>query len=164
MQCAHVSAPAGAVCFTCNQSQHQLNLAARPPGAAASGFGCGCCCWPALAQELRVLVDRLTVLGLGTFPVAKPGSVEQLSTGREDSQFVEVRGVVRSARLEEERIYFVIEVATGERVGGACLNAKESEHQRRNCRPIKKQIPAQNQKSRPPCEIAVSWVTGNRPS
>jgi len=70
-----------------------------------------------------VLVDRLTVLGPGTFPAAKPVSFEQLSTGREDSQFVEVRGVVRSARLEEERIYFVIEVATGD--GRLTVRARE---------------------------------------
>jgi hypothetical protein len=38
-------------------------------------------------------------------------SFEQLSSGREDSQFLEVRGVVRSVRLEEQRLIFVIEVA-----------------------------------------------------
>ncbi len=61
-----------------------------------------------------VLVDRLRLLGPGNFPPAKPVSFEQLSSGHEDSQFVEVRGVVRAVRLEEQRLYFVIEVATGE--------------------------------------------------
>jgi PAS domain S-box-containing protein len=61
-----------------------------------------------------VNVDRLRVVGPGVFPDAKAVSFEQLTSGREDSQFVEVRGVVRSVRLEEERLYFLIEVATGE--------------------------------------------------
>jgi hypothetical protein len=61
-----------------------------------------------------VFVDRMRVLGPGNYPSAKPVSFEQLSSGHEDSQFVEVRGVVRSVRLEEQRLYFVIEVATGE--------------------------------------------------
>ena len=47
----------------------------------------------------------------GDFPTAKPVSFEQLSSGREDSQFLEVRGVVRAVRLEEQRLIFVIEVA-----------------------------------------------------
>ena len=61
-----------------------------------------------------VNVDRMRVLGPGVFPAATPVSFEQLSSGQEDSQFVEVRGVVRSVRLEEQRLYFLIEVATGE--------------------------------------------------
>jgi len=61
-----------------------------------------------------VNVDRLRVLGPGQFPEAKSVSFEQLTSGREDSQFVEVRGVVRSVRLEEDRLYFMIDVATGE--------------------------------------------------
>jgi PAS domain S-box-containing protein len=61
-----------------------------------------------------VVARRIRILGPGTFPQAKPVSLEQLVSGQEDSQFVEVRGVVRSVRLEEERRYFQIEVATGE--------------------------------------------------
>ena len=56
----------------------------------------------------------MRVLGPGTFPAAKPVSFEQLSTGKEDSQFVEIHGVARAVRLEEQRLYFIIEVATGE--------------------------------------------------
>jgi PAS domain S-box-containing protein len=70
-----------------------------------------------------VIVDRIRVLGPGNFPSAKPVSFEQLSSGHEDSQFVEVRGVVRSVRLEEQRLYFVIELATGE--GRVTLYASE---------------------------------------
>lgn len=61
-----------------------------------------------------VLARRIQMLGPGKFPLAKPVSFEQLASGQEDSQFVEVRGVVRSVRLEEQRVYFVMEVATGE--------------------------------------------------
>jgi PAS domain S-box-containing protein len=61
-----------------------------------------------------VIARRISVLDSGTFPQAKPVSFEQLGTGEEDSQFVEVRGIVRSVRLEEQRLYFLIEVATGD--------------------------------------------------
>jgi PAS domain S-box-containing protein len=61
-----------------------------------------------------VIAERMRVVGPADFPTAKPVSFEQLSTGQEDSQFVEVRGVVRSVRLEEQRLYFLVEVATGE--------------------------------------------------
>ncbi len=61
-----------------------------------------------------VLVDRIQVLGPGEFPPARQVSFERLSSGQEDSQYVEVRGVVRSVRLEEQRLYFIFEMATGE--------------------------------------------------
>ena len=61
-----------------------------------------------------VFARRIQVLGPGTFPGAKPVSFEQLATGEEDSQYVEVRGIVRSVRLEEQRLYFLLEVATGD--------------------------------------------------
>jgi PAS domain S-box-containing protein len=61
-----------------------------------------------------VMVQRIRLLGPGEFPKAKPVSFGQLSTGQEDSQFVEIHGVARAVRLEEQRSYFVIEVATGE--------------------------------------------------
>jgi PAS domain S-box-containing protein len=70
-----------------------------------------------------VIADRFTVLGPGSFPAAKPVSFEQLSSGQDDSQFVEVRGVVRSVRLEEQRLYFLVEVATGE--GRLTVRARE---------------------------------------
>jgi hypothetical protein len=36
-------------------------------------------------------------------------------------------------------------------------NAKESEPQTQDCRPIKKSNPCTNPQSRPPCEIADDW-------
>lgn len=70
-----------------------------------------------------VIVDHIRIVGPGTFPAAKPVSFEQLSSGQEDSQFVELHGVVRSVRLEEQRFYFLIELATGE--GRLTVRAKE---------------------------------------
>jgi PAS domain S-box-containing protein len=61
-----------------------------------------------------VWVHQIHVPGEGTFPQARPVSFEQLASGQEDSQFVEVHGVVRSVRLEEQRLYFLIDVATGD--------------------------------------------------
>src|SRR5215471_6227713 len=61
-----------------------------------------------------VWVHQIRVTGEGTFPKAKPVSFDQLASGQEDSQFVEVHGVVRSVRLEEQRLYYLIDVATGD--------------------------------------------------
>ena len=46
-------------------------------------------------------------------PMAKPVSLEQLVSGREDSQFVEVSGTVRSVRFEEDSRSFLIELVIG---------------------------------------------------
>ena len=63
-----------------------------------------------------VIPRSVKVLGEGTLPVAKPVSLEQLLSGREDSQFVEVVGMVRSVRFEPEfRNYLVDVVIGGER-------------------------------------------------
>jgi PAS domain S-box-containing protein len=56
---------------------------------------------------------RIQILGEGKFPVARPVSFEELITGREDSQFVEIEGVVRSVRFDEHTRFFSIEMATG---------------------------------------------------
>ena len=55
----------------------------------------------------------IKILGEGKFPAARPVSFEQLISGREDSQFVEMEGVVRSARFDERSKLFSIEIATG---------------------------------------------------
>jgi hypothetical protein len=61
-----------------------------------------------------VVVPReIQILGQGTFPAAKPVTYEQLASGQNDSQFVEVRGIVRSVRTEEGSGYFFIDIATG---------------------------------------------------
>lgn len=56
---------------------------------------------------------HVRVVGNGTLPEAKPTSFEKLSTGQEDSQFVEVTGIVRSVQPMESSPYHRLEVATG---------------------------------------------------
>ena len=61
-----------------------------------------------------IVIPRLVkVLGEGTLPAAKPVSLEQLVSGREDSQFVEVSGTVRAVRFEEESRSYLIELMIG---------------------------------------------------
>jgi PAS domain S-box-containing protein len=60
-----------------------------------------------------VIPRSVTMLGEGAMPAAKPVSLEQLVSGREDSQFVEVIGTVRSVRFEEESRNYLIELVIG---------------------------------------------------
>ena len=60
-----------------------------------------------------VIPRTIKVLGQGVMPTAKPASPEQLVSGREDSQFVEVIGTVRSVRFEEESQNYLIDLALG---------------------------------------------------
>jgi len=60
-----------------------------------------------------VSVRRIQILGRGTFPAAKPVTFEQLSSGQEDSQLVEIHGIVRAAHFDQASSYFILEIATG---------------------------------------------------
>jgi PAS domain S-box-containing protein len=60
-----------------------------------------------------VTARQLAVLGEGTFPAAKPVSFEQVASGEEDSQFVEIHGIVRSVQWDAATKYFVMGIATG---------------------------------------------------
>jgi len=60
-----------------------------------------------------VIPSRIQILGMGTFPAAKPVTFEQLVSGQEDSQFVEINGIVRAVHFDEESRYFLVEIATG---------------------------------------------------
>ncbi|HXC99530.1 MAG TPA: PAS domain S-box protein [Verrucomicrobiae bacterium] len=55
--------------------------------------------------------EKIRVLGPGTFPAAKPVGMEQLSSGQEDSQFVEVHGVVRAVRFDQRNKYNLLDLA-----------------------------------------------------
>jgi hypothetical protein len=55
---------------------------------------------------------RITVLGKGTFPPAKPVSYEQLASGEQDSQFVETHGVVRAVNFDPQTKYYAVEIET----------------------------------------------------
>lgn len=65
-----------------------------------------------------VVVDKLTVVGEMPLPEAKPVTYEQLASGTEDSQFVEISGIVRSVRPIENSEYHQVEITTG---GGRLL-------------------------------------------
>jgi hypothetical protein len=65
-----------------------------------------------------VVVDQLHVAGEAALPMPKEVTYEQLASGVEDSQFVEITGIVRSARLLEDSQYYLLEIATG---GGRLL-------------------------------------------
>jgi signal transduction histidine kinase len=60
-----------------------------------------------------VLVSEVKVTGKGRFPEAKPVSYEQLAGGSEDSQWVEISGIARSARPIPGLPYHEVEIATG---------------------------------------------------
>src|SRR5262249_50692592 len=56
---------------------------------------------------------QVRVVGQTPLPPAKVVNYEQLASGKEDSQFVEIAGTVRSVHLDEASQYQVVEVATG---------------------------------------------------
>lgn len=60
-----------------------------------------------------VIPEKVRVVGDGRLPTAKPVTYEQLASGKEDSQFVEIAGVVRSVHMEEASQHHLIEIATG---------------------------------------------------
>ncbi len=65
-----------------------------------------------------VAVEQVKVTGIKPLPAARPVSYEQLASGTEDSQFVEIGGVVRAVRKSEVPDFFEIEITTG---GGRLL-------------------------------------------
>ncbi len=65
-----------------------------------------------------VVVNQMKAVGQAPLPAAKAVTYEQLASGVEDSQFIEITGIVRSARLLEDSQYYLIEIATG---GGRLL-------------------------------------------
>jgi hypothetical protein len=50
-----------------------------------------------------VIAQRVTVLGTQSLPPAKPVSFEELISGGEDSQLVEIQGIVRSIGVDPKR-------------------------------------------------------------
>jgi hypothetical protein len=60
-----------------------------------------------------VALRSIEVLGDAKLPAAKPASLEELVSGREDSQFVEVVGTVRSVRFEEESQNYLVDLVMG---------------------------------------------------
>jgi len=62
--------------------------------------------------------ERVVVVGEAPLPSPKPVTYEQLASGKEDSQFVEIAGIVRWVHLDETSQNHLIEIATG---GGRLL-------------------------------------------
>ena len=60
-----------------------------------------------------VVPERVQVVGEAPLPAPKPVTFAQLAGGREDSQFVEIVGIVRSVHLDEASQHYLIEIATG---------------------------------------------------
>ncbi len=61
-----------------------------------------------------IIEPRLVqVVGEAPLPAPKPVTYEQLASGTEDSQFVEIEGIVRSVQLHEASQHHLIEIATG---------------------------------------------------
>jgi PAS domain S-box-containing protein len=56
---------------------------------------------------------QVRVLGQGKFPPAKPVTFEQLTSGEEDSQFVEVEGIVRAIGVDPLTKYYSVDIAAG---------------------------------------------------
>jgi PAS domain S-box-containing protein len=61
-----------------------------------------------------VTSHRIRILGETNLPPAKPVTLEEMESGQEDSQFVEISGVIRAVRFEERGSYYVLELATGQ--------------------------------------------------
>jgi signal transduction histidine kinase len=65
-----------------------------------------------------VMVNSWRAVGTAPLPAPKVVTYEQLASGTEDSQFIEITGVVRSVKPVENLPYRLIEIATG---GGRLL-------------------------------------------
>ncbi|HWD18353.1 MAG TPA: sensor histidine kinase [Verrucomicrobiae bacterium] len=66
-------------------------------------------------------VTNLIRLGEGVFPPAKPVGLDQLSSGQEDSQFLEIRGQVRAVRYDAWLKYYLIDIARGDQKATAVI-------------------------------------------
>lgn len=60
-----------------------------------------------------IMLRSIKVIGDAPLPPAKPVSLEQLVSGQEDSQYVELVATVRAVRFEEESQYFLVDLAMG---------------------------------------------------
>jgi len=61
-----------------------------------------------------VTAHHIRILGETNLPTAKPVSFEQLTSGLEDSQFVEIRGLVRAVWFDQQFSNYIIDLATGQ--------------------------------------------------
>src|SRR5206468_10850517 len=60
-----------------------------------------------------VVPTSVKVVGQAPMPKAQAVSIEALLSGRNDSQFVELSGIVRSVRFESESQQYLMDLVTG---------------------------------------------------
>jgi len=60
-----------------------------------------------------VVPTQIKVVGEATLPAPRPVTYGRLASGQEDSQFVEIAGIVRSVQFHEPSAHYQIEIATG---------------------------------------------------
>lgn len=60
-----------------------------------------------------IVTTKLRVVGQTNLPPAKRVNFEQLASGTQDSQFVEISGIVRAISFAENTKYFAVELTTG---------------------------------------------------
>lgn len=56
--------------------------------------------------------ERVRVIGVAPLPAARPVSYDELASGKHDSQFVEIAGIVRSVQLDEPSQHHLLQIAT----------------------------------------------------
>jgi PAS domain S-box-containing protein len=59
-----------------------------------------------------VTSHHITILGEAPLPAAKPVTLGELTSGQEDSQFVEIRGLVQAVRFDKQTSYYTIDLIT----------------------------------------------------
>ena len=60
-----------------------------------------------------VTPQEVRVLGPGVLPAARPVTLDQLISGEEDSQFVEIQGIVRTVGADPQTKYQTLEIESG---------------------------------------------------
>jgi PAS domain S-box-containing protein len=89
--------------------QQQTNLPVMRPGEWVEIKG-----ETSAGEFAPVVTPRLiTILGTNAIPAATPVTFDQLISGEEDSQRVEVQGIVRAVNIEPQTKYATIEIASG---------------------------------------------------
>ena len=74
----------------------------------------------------EIIHPRARVLGQAPMPRARRVTVEHLMSGRDDSEWVEIEGVVRSVKQNEQRVVLTIATGSG-RLEAFLLGSSESE-------------------------------------
>ena len=90
--------------------RESTNIPALQPGQVVEVVGT-----TSPGEYAPIIVPRsVTIVGEAELPRAKQQvSYEQLASGKEDSQFVEVAGIVRSVHVDESSGFHLVEIATG---------------------------------------------------